>query len=197
MLDADELDRARVDEAIRTGNGIVGSVALIAARLAREGWTPPVAVDPDIAEAWDLVGWRGWSDNHELVLSAIKRGRELERAVMGNPIPEQNQEVTPSVDPDEAEAEKMRSEMLGKPVNWHSVLLWAIKRGRALAAAEAKPGMVWVKHDGSAKSPVALGTLVAVKFVPGAKMPFKVGPAEYRDWQDITHYAIITPPEDK
>lgn len=47
----EELDRARVDEAIRTGNGIVGTVALIAARLAREGWTPPAPVDPDLAEA--------------------------------------------------------------------------------------------------------------------------------------------------
>lgn len=48
--------------------------------LIAQGWTPPVPVDPDVAEAWDLVGWRGWSDNHELVLSALKRGRELERA---------------------------------------------------------------------------------------------------------------------
>ena len=111
--------------------------------LIAQGWTPPVEVDPDLAEAETL--WGIWFNAYETPLElAIK----------------------------------------------------AIKRGRALAAAEAKPGMVWVKHDGSAKSPVALGTLVAVKFVPGAKVPLKVGPAEYRDWQDITHYAIITQPED-
>ena len=102
------------------------------------------------------------------------------------------------VDPDLLELETLWLKYADGKINSLSdTVLAGIKRGRALAAAEAKPGMVWVKHDGSAKSPVALGTLVAVKFVPGAKMPFKVGPAEYRDWQDITHYAIITPPEDK
>ena len=85
--------------------------------LIAQGWTPPVAVDPDIAEAWYLVGWRGWSDNHELVLSAIKRGR-------------------------------------------------------ALAAAEAEP-----------KGPQTAA--------------LQAGSAGYRDWHDITHHAIITPPEDK
>ena len=134
----DELDRARAKEAQRLFlDGSDESLPiLIAARLAREGWTPPVVVDPDLAEA-EAIWFEGMSP-FDLALTGIKRGRAL--------------------------------------------------------AAEAKPGMVWVKHDRSAKSPVALGTLVAVKFVPGAKMPFKVGPAEYRDWQDITHYAIITPP---
>ena len=143
----EELDKARAEEAWSDhykGDGRDPTV--IAARLAREGWIPPVPVDPDIAEAEKLANEYAECDDWPFL------------------------------------------------ANW---FLKAIKRGRALAAAEAKPGMVWVKHDGSAKSPVALGTLVAVKFVPGAKMPFKVGPAEYRDWQDITHYAIITPPEDK
>jgi len=113
--------------------------------LIAQGWTPPVAVDPDLAEAETLWGiwFNAYETPLELAIKAIKRGRELERA-------------------------------------------------------EAKPGLVWVKHDGSAKSPIAACTLVVVKFVPSAKVPLKVGPAEYRDWQDITHYAIITPPaEDK
>ena len=77
----EELDRARVDEAIRTGNGIVGSVALIAARLAREGWTPPEPVDPDLAEAKHIRIY-GPSDETAAILAAIKRGRELERAAL-------------------------------------------------------------------------------------------------------------------
>ena len=142
----EELDRARAEQAWSEHyKNDPASPTVIAARLAREGWMPPVAVDPDLLELETL--WLKYAD--------------------------------------------------GKINSLSDTVLAGIKRGRALAAAEAKPGMVWVKHDGSAKSPVALGTLVAVKFVPGAKMPFKVGPAEYRDWQDITHYAIITPPEDK
>jgi hypothetical protein len=48
----EELDKARVDEAFRIWGGpqtytaeIVGQTA---ARLAREGWTPPEPVDPDV-----------------------------------------------------------------------------------------------------------------------------------------------------
>jgi hypothetical protein len=79
----EELDRARVDEAIRAGNGIVGSIALIAARLAREGWTPPVAVDPDEEAAltlWDEYNKEEIEGLEELVLEAIKRGRALANA---------------------------------------------------------------------------------------------------------------------
>ena len=135
----EELDRARVDEAIRNGNGIVGSVALIAARLAREGWTPPVAVDPDLIEARAIVNQNIYKNVEAMALDAIKRGRELERV-------------------------------------------------------EAKPGRVWVKHNGSRECPVALGALVVVKYVPSVSTTLKVGAAAYRDWQDITHYAVITPP---
>ena len=78
----EELDHARVDEAIRTGNGIVGTVALIAARLAREGWTPPKPVDSDIARAQHI-----WDTSHNTrytlslaasaVFEGIKQGRAL------------------------------------------------------------------------------------------------------------------------
>ena len=163
--------------------------------LIAQGWTPPVAVDPDIAEA-EAVWFLGKSA-FDLVFEGIKRGRELERAVMGNPIPEQIQEVTPPepVNPDLAEANILGDAWHVDEIDSaHDLALIAIKRGRALAAAEAKPGMVWVKHDGSAKSPVALGALVVVKYVPSVSTTLKVGAAAYRDWQDITHYAVITPP---
>ena len=136
----DELDRARVDEAIRAGNGIVGSVALIAARLAREGWTPPGAVDPDLAEA--MLFYHGFNYH-------LKDGIDL--------------------------------------------VFEAIKRGRALAAAEAKPGMVWVKHNWSEKCPVYKGAWVWIK----EQRVTLILQAQYVNWRTVTHYAIITPPEDK
>ena len=133
----EELDRARVDEAIRNGNGIVGSVALIAARLAREGWTPPVAVDPDIAEAEAI--WFEGKSSFDLVLEAIKRGR-------------------------------------------------------ALAAAEAKPEMVWVKRGQQDVNPFDKSTLILVKFISGdIGLRYSTVTAL---WSNVTHYAVITPPED-
>lgn len=109
----EELDRARVDEAIRTGNGIVGSVALIAARLAREGWTPPEPVDSDLAEAEAL--WLEGVTTVELVLAAIKRGRELER-----------------------DAADIEIDQLQETV---------------MKLTEAKPKVIWVKHNGSVVCP--------------------------------------------
>ena len=141
----EELDRARVDEAIRTGNGIVGSVALIAARLAREGWMPPEPVDPDLEEA-DKIRY-AWENN---ILDAV-------------------------ID----------------------VALAGIKRGRALAA-EAKPGVVWVKHNGSGKCPVAPSATVICRFVHGTGQTLALDEASHPYWPIVTHYAIITPPaEDK
>ncbi len=52
----EELDKARAEEAWRTsGDYSVARVATIAARLAREGWTPPEPVDPD------LLAFREWA----------------------------------------------------------------------------------------------------------------------------------------
>jgi hypothetical protein len=84
----EELDNAREIEAIRIydleqDNPKGHGVARIAARLAREGWTPPVAVDPDLAEADKLAyAWHVGEikDVPNLALAGIKRGRELERA---------------------------------------------------------------------------------------------------------------------
>ena len=82
--------------------------------LIAQGWTPPVAVDPDLAEAEKL--WELWGH---------RKGNYL--------------------------------------------ALKAIKRGRALAAAETKP-----------KGPQTAA--------------LQAGSAGYRDWHDITPYAVITPP---
>lgn len=53
----EELDRARAGEAMRRYvEGEDGSTASIAARLAREGWTPPPPpVDPLLIEARSVV----------------------------------------------------------------------------------------------------------------------------------------------
>ena len=112
-LTGEELDKARGEEAERLyvadrrpmpGYGVQS--ATIAARLAREGWTP---VDPDLVEARTIFAFRavisssnlnrtadeskrdvleGKSDQTELlqlILAGIKRGRELasERAHTG------------------------------------------------------------------------------------------------------------------
>ena len=56
----EELDEARAEEAIRLqiamidGNLSNRNLAVITARLAREGWTPPEPVDQD------LLAWREW-----------------------------------------------------------------------------------------------------------------------------------------
>ena len=55
----EELDKATADEAWRLleeGQ----DVAVIAARLAREGWTPPEPVDPDV------LAYREWMDTNPL-----------------------------------------------------------------------------------------------------------------------------------
>lgn len=82
----EELDQARAEEAFGQSKAgdLFTDIAANAARLAREGWTPPKVVDLDREEADKLM------KNHRLVdsfalkilLEAIKRGRELERAAL-------------------------------------------------------------------------------------------------------------------
>ena len=54
----EELDEARAKEAERLWEGFrdggVSSPSIVAARLARENWTPPEPVDPDV------LAWREW-----------------------------------------------------------------------------------------------------------------------------------------
>lgn len=135
----EELDEVRAEEAwniIKRNED--QDVALIAARLAREGWTPPVAVDPDLAEAREISGSKFYGNLQAVALDAIKRGRELERA-------------------------------------------------------EAKPGMVWVKHDGSSESPVFIADYVWIK----NKIGTCVCHTSSVGWSHVTHYAIISQPEEK
>jgi hypothetical protein len=109
--------------------------------LIAQGWTPPVAVDPDIAEAEKVRQFAG--DCQECGIDGPLAG---------------------------------------------------IKRGRALAAAEAKPGLVWVKHDGSNHCPLDPDSYVWIKNAYwGKTIIFK---ASAVGWPNVTHYAIITPPED-
>ena len=132
----EELDNARAEEAWNIYNREhSGDVSAIAARLAREGWTPPVPVDPDIAEAETI--WFEGKSSFDLVLAGIKRGRAL--------------------------------------------------------AAEAKPGMVWVKHDGSGECPVDLHHPILIKNIKGC---YAEGVARVFIWHRVTHYAVITPPAD-
>jgi hypothetical protein len=94
------------------------------------------------------------------------------------------------VDPDLAEAKKVVNEF-AESYDWtpESLAIRAIKRGRALAA-EAKPGMFWVKHDGSEESPVNKNWFVAIC----RRGEVDAGRARLVDWRVITHYAIIPHP---
>ena len=55
----EELDKARADEALRICEGRplglrFRELAIIAARLARENWTPPPPVDPDVVAVREI-----------------------------------------------------------------------------------------------------------------------------------------------
>ena len=139
----EELDQARAEHAWSDhykGDGRDPTV--IAARLAREGWTPPVPVDPDIAEAKKMAD--DW----------IKGGLCF----------------------------------------WHLALA-AIKRGRELGRQEATPGLVWVKYDFATaqRHPARSQQLVCVEYSSGS-FAADFGANIY--WPNVTHYAVITPPED-
>lgn len=88
----EELDRARADEARRRYDATVGHYAtddirvggnettcMVAARLAREGWTPPDPLEAEIDRilAHDLVFW-GLS-SRKYLRQAMERGIELGR----------------------------------------------------------------------------------------------------------------------
>ena len=74
-----------------------------------------------------------------------------------------------------------------------SAVFEGIKQGRALAA-EAKPGMVWVKYDRSAKCPTYLNAFIWIRQKHSDVI--LVAQAKNVSWRDITHYAVITPPAD-
>ena len=85
-----ELDEARAEEAWRLWMGrqeADSSSWVIAARLAREGWTPPEPVDPDVQLAMtiargkhsELADVRAVEATAASVLAGIKAGREQEQ----------------------------------------------------------------------------------------------------------------------
>ena len=207
----EELDRARAKEAQRLFLDGDGLAVVHAARLAREGWTPPVVVDPDLAEATILYNRHhaSFEGLEETLFTAIKRGRELERAVMGNPIPEQIQEVKPPlvVDPDLLLARKIEAGRLGVPPTVSNAILHGahdgdieiertletIKRGRELERAEAKPGMVWVINRGLSTPD---GAPILTRDEDG-NFDIMRGCKFSGFGEEIIHYAIITQPEDK
>ena len=92
----EELDEARANEAWRIWNEEDGVTdeghAVIAARLAREGWKPPEPVDPDVLafREWAAIQWpsesaywlRGDGDKSvfgEAYLAGARMAREQER----------------------------------------------------------------------------------------------------------------------
>jgi hypothetical protein len=93
-MSPEELDKARAEEAWRTsGDYSVARVATIAARLAREGWTPPPPVDPDLIAVRGVLALISNSKNlhnaylegkcdddrsFQMALAAYKAGREVE-----------------------------------------------------------------------------------------------------------------------
>jgi hypothetical protein len=98
----------------------------------------------------------------------------------------------PPIDPDLEEAQEIVRQHLSQKYAFTNIALAAIKRGRA-HAAEAKPGLVWVKHDGSTICPVDRDAWVLTKnfgYTPCFSMGNRLA------WQSVTHYAIITPPEE-
>jgi len=96
-----------------------------------------------------------------------------------------------AVDPDMWEASAIWNEWdSGDRHSYFDLIIAGIKRGRALAA-EAKPGMVWVKHDGSTICPVDRDIWVLTK-------TFGYNPCVNRGkrlaWQSVSFYCVITPP---
>ena len=99
------------------------------------------------------------------------------------------------VDPDRLEARTLAIYFGEERGNYTParLALKALKRGRALAAAEAQPGMVWVKHDGSRNNPLqGHNSWILVDRVGRQLDVYWSG----NDWIDIRYYAIITQPED-
>lgn len=125
---------------------------------------------------------------------------------MGNPIPEQIQEVTPPepVNPDLLLARKIEAGRLGVPPTVSNAILHGahdgdieiertletIKRGRELERAEAEPGMVWVINRGLSTPD---GAPILTRDEDG-NFDIMRGCKFSGFGEEITHYAIITPP---
>lgn len=72
----EELDEARAKEAQRLwecGQEAGSSSWVVAARLAREGWTPPKPVDPDVL-AWREWAAKDWAELYASEVDDVQRG---------------------------------------------------------------------------------------------------------------------------
>jgi hypothetical protein len=77
----EELDKARADEAWRKCDALgfgkdYESPTIIAARLAREGWTPPEPVDPDVLayREWEVSQLTDHFDREKVLAGKWDRG---------------------------------------------------------------------------------------------------------------------------
>ena len=82
-MSPEELDEARVEEARRRWNSndpTIPDIATGAARLAREGWTPPEPVDPDVLAFREWAAHRGGQGEPWMAyLAGARMAREQER----------------------------------------------------------------------------------------------------------------------
>ena len=101
-----------------------------------------------------------------------------------------------AVDPDLGWAELIAKEMYEvDDATFRNAAFIGIKRGRALAATEAKPGLVWKKHDGWEECPMDPTDAVMVRY-GGGTCAYKVMARLIHDWENVTHYIEITKPND-
>ena len=82
----EELDEARGKEAVRrlVDSGQVychEDIAALGARLARENWTPPEPVDPDLLafREWESAQWPAYTCTEAAYLAGARMAREQER----------------------------------------------------------------------------------------------------------------------
>jgi hypothetical protein len=188
--------------------------------LIAQGWTPPapVPVDPKVGSVWthsnggvyEVIAIANLLDTERHFKSVIYRNVKTKTVWTWraddwhhNYMPKIEAEQTPPVpvDPDLAEANRLYEAM-----DWPDGLKGdtrecyvafireGIKRGRELERAEATPEMVWIKHDGSVACPVLPSFEILFKDINGFHGK---GVAWALQWRIVTHYAIITQPEEK
>jgi hypothetical protein len=83
----EELDEARAKEAWRIydGGGIhTPPSAIIAARLAREGWMPPEPVDPDVLAFREWIYQNNRANHEDAYLAGARMARAQEQERQAN-----------------------------------------------------------------------------------------------------------------
>ena len=175
-----------------------------AARLAREGWTPPVAVDPEVGSIWkhynggvyEVIAIANTLDTEKYPKAVIHKGvnnglvwtRRADDWHRSYTQQAKTSETPPAaVDPDLAETYQF--------LGWgdeQGAILAALKHGRDIERAEAKPGLVWVINRGLSTPD---GAPILTRDEDG-NFDIMRGCKFSGFGEEITHYAIITPPEE-